>query len=379
MVPKPGLVVANHFASVRDPRSGNALQHQLLDILVIAICAVICGADSWVEIEQWGQAQQAWLKTFLELPHGIPAHDTFGRVFARLDPDQFRQCFLNWISAVSQLTPGQVVAIDGKKLRRSHDRRLGKEAIRMVSAWANTNRLVLGQVKVKRKSNEIKAIPELLRVLELKDCIVTIDAIGCQTGIVAAIADKQGDYLLAVKPNQGQLYQDLKDLFAGCQEVKYRQVPHGYARTVNKGHGRIEIRQCWTLSAPEFLDYLHRRASWQNLRTVVMVQAERQVNGKRSRQVRYYISSLENNPPLILRTVRDHWGIENGLHWVLDIAFREDESRVRKDHAPENFALLRHIALNLLKQDTTLKVGIKTKRFRAACDHDYLLQILSHG
>ncbi len=377
MSAQPRLIIANHFGSVKDPRTGNALQHQLLDILVIAICAVICGADTWVEVEQWGQAQQTWLETFLALPKGIPAHDTFGRVFAQLDPQQFGQCFLNWVQAVSKLTRGQVVAIDGKKVRRSHQRRLGKDAIRIVSAWATANRLVLGQVKMKNRSNEIKALPELLRVLELKDCIVTIDAIGCQTGIVATIAEKQGDYLLSVKDNQGQLHQDLKELFAGCQEVNFRQVPHGYIRTVNKGHRRIEIRQCWTLSAPEFLDYLRHRDHWQNLRTVVKTQAERQVNGKRSRHVRYYISSLENDPKLILRTVRDHWAIENGLHWVLDIAFREDHSRVRKDHAPENFAILRHIAVNLLKQETTLRVGIKTKRFRAACDHDYLLQVLS--
>ncbi len=379
MVAKPQLILATHFSALSDPRTGNALQHQLLDILVIAVCGVICGADSWVEIEQWGQAQQPWLETFLDLPNGIPSHDTFGRVFARLDPAQFRQCFLNWVSAVSTLTKGQVVAIDGKKLRRSHYRRLGKAAIWMVSAWATANRLVLGQVKVRNKSNEIKAIPELLQVLALKDCIVTIDAIGCQTKIAAKIVEKQGDYLLAVKNNQGQLYQDLKDLFAGCEEVNFRQVPYGYARTVNKGHGRIETRQCWVLSSPDYLDYLHRRAYWQNLRTVVKIQTERVVRGKRSRQVRYYISTLENDPKLILKVVRDHWQIENGLHWVLDIAFREDDSRVRKDHAPENFALVRHFALNLLKQETTLRVGIKAKRFRAACDRDYLLQVLSLG
>ncbi len=379
MSPEPRLIIDRHFASISDPRNGNATQHELIDILVIAVCAVISGADNWVEIELWGQAQQAWLETFLALPNGIPSHDTIGRVFARLDPAQFRECFLSWVSAISKLSQGQVVAIDGKKLRRSHNRRSGKDAIWMVSAWATANRLVLGQVKTKGKSNEIKAIPELLRVLELKDCIVTIDAIGCQTKIVAQIAEKQGDYVLSVKDNQGQLHQDLKDLFAGCQEVNYRQVPHGYTRTVNKGHGRIEIRQCWTLSAPEFLEYIRRRESWKNLRTVVMVQAEREVNGKRSRQVRYYISSLENNPKLILNAVRAHGGVENGLHWVLDIAFREDDSRVRKDHAPENFAILRHIAVNLLKQETTTRVGIKAKRFKAACDRNYLLQILSIG
>ncbi len=376
MLAKPRLIINAHFASLPDPRSGNATQHELLDIVTVTICAILCGADSWTEVEVWGQAKQAWLKTFLELPNGIPSHDTFGRVFAQLDPKEFQRCFLNWVRAVSKLTKGQVVAIDGKKLRRSHNRRLGTKALWMVSAWATANRLVLGQRKVKGKSNEIKAIPELLEVLELTDCLVTIDAIGCQTKIAAKIVEKKGDYLLAVKKNQGQLYQDVKELFAGCDEAKFRQVPHDYARTVNKGHGRIEIRQCWTLSTPDYLDYLRHGANWKNLRTVVKVLAEREVNGKRSRQVRYYITSVENNAKMILQAARDHWGVENGLHWVLDIAFREDECRIRKDHAPQNFAILRHIALNLLKQETTARVGIKAKRFKAACDTDYLLKVL---
>jgi predicted transposase YbfD/YdcC len=238
--------------------------------------------------------------------------------------------------AVSKLTHRQVVAIDGKPLRRSHNHTLGKNAIHMVSAWATANRLVLGQIKIKDKSNEIRAIPKLLRVLELTGCLVTIDAIGCQTKIAEAIVQQRGDYLLAVKENQGQLYQDLQDLFAGCEEVHFRQVPHGYARTVNKGHGRIEIRQCWTLSDPEFLDYLPRRHSWKNLRTVVRLRAERRIGMKRSMETRYYITSVENDAKLILRAARRHWGIENGLHWVLDIAFREDESRVRQGHAAED-------------------------------------------
>lgn len=379
MLEKPRLIINAHFASLPDPRTGNATQHELLDIVTITICALICGADSWTEVEVWGQAKHTWLKTFLELPNGIPSHDTFGRVFAQLDSKEFQRCFLNWVRAVSKLTKGQVVAIDGKKLRRSHNRRFGKKAIWMVSAWATANRLVLGQRKVKGKSNEITAIPELLEVLELTDCLVTIDAIGCQTKIAAKIVEKKGDYLLAVKKNQGQLYQDVKDLFAGCDEAKFRQVPHDYVRTVNKGHGRIEIRQCWTLSAPDYLDYLRHGTNWKNLQTVVKVLAEREVNGKRSRQIRYYITSVANSAKRILQATRDHWGIENGLHWVLDIAFREDESRVRKDQAPQNFAILRHLALNLLKQESTARVGIKAKRFKAACDTDYLLKVLSTG
>ena len=377
MSPKPHQTITKHFAGLQDPRLGNAKQHELLDILVIAICASICGADGWVEIELWGKANVSWLRTFLSLPNGIPSHDTFGRVFARLDPKQFRRCFVSWVRAISKLTHRQVVAVDGKRLRRSHDHRLGQNAIHMVSACATANRLVLGQVKTNDKSNEITAIPELLRLLELTGCIVTIDAIGCQTALADVIVQQGGDYLLAVKENQAQLYQDVRDLFAGCLEVNFRQVPHDYHRTVNKGHGRVEIRQCWTLADAEFLDYLAQHRTWKNLRTVVMIRSERRVGDATSLETRYYISSLESDARLALQAARGHWGIENGLHWVLDIAFREDESRVRQGHAPENLAVLRHMALNLLKQEHTAKVGIKAKRLKAAWDRDYLLQVLS--
>lgn len=377
MSPKLGQTITKHFASLQDPRIDRTKLHALEAILVIAICAIVCGADDWIAVEAWGKAKRKWLERFLELPNGIPSHDTFGRVFARLDPQQFQKCFLSWIRATAKRTHRQVVAIDGKKLRRSHDRTLGKGAIAMVSAWATANRLVLGQRKVKDKSNEITAIPQLLRLLELAGCIVTIDAMGCQTEIVETIVQQNADYLVAVKENQGQLYQDVQDLFAGCREVNFRDVPHDYHKTVNKGHGRIEIRECWTLSDPEFLDYLRQRGAWKNLQTLVMVRAERRIGHTSSQETRYYISSLENNAKLALRAARGHWGIENGLHWVLDIAFREDESRVRKDHGPENLAVLRHIALNLLKQEPTTKTGIKTKRLKAAWDEDYLLKVLS--
>ena len=374
---KSHQTITKHFAFLKDPRTGNATQHELQDILVIAICASICGADTWVDVETWGIAKEPWLRTFLELPNGIPSHDTFGRVFALLDPEEFRKGFLSWIRAIQKLTHHQVIALDGKKLRRSHDHRLGKKAIAMVSAWATTNHLVLGQVKVRSKSNEITAIPELLRWLEVSGCIVTVDAIGCQPKIAAKIVEKEADYVLAVKQNQGQLFEDLKDLFVGCLEENFRQVPHDYTKTIEKGHGRIELRECWTLADPEFLDYLRHRDAWPKLQAVAMVRAERRIGTKRSHETRYYITSVENNAKRILESVRAHWGIENALHWVLDIGFREDESRVRKDHAPENMAVLRHIALNLLKQEQTAKLGIKAKRLKAAWDHDYLLKVLS--
>ncbi len=377
MSPKAHQTIDKHFASLKDPRTGNAQQHELLDILVITICAVICGADGWTEVALWGQANETWLKTFLPLPHGIPSHDTFGRVFARLDPKAFRHCFLSWVRAISKLTHRRVVAVDGKTVRRSHDRTHGRAAIHMVSVWAAENRLVLGQAKVSDKSNEITAMPELLRLLALSGCIVTIDAMGCQTQIAKTIVQQGGDYLLAVKANQKRLYQDLQDLFHDADPTNRHDATHDYARTVDKGHGRVEIRECWTVSDPEVMAYLRARQPWPNLQTVAMLRAERRVSEQTSIEARFYISSLENDAGLVLQSARGHWGIENGLHWVLDVAFREDESRVRKDYAPENLAVVRHMALNLLRRETSLKVGVKAKRLRAAWDRDYLLKILS--
>lgn len=372
----PTARITDYFGNLPDPRIERRKQHRLLDIVAIAVCAVIAGADGWTEIEQFGRAKEQWFRTFLPLPNGIPSHDTFGRVFARLDPQAFQKSFLEWVQAVNALTQGQIVAVDGKTLRRSHDRTLGKGAIHMVSAWATANRLVLGQVKVADKSNEITALPELLRLLELSGCIVTIDALGCQTDIAETIVQQGGDYIIAAKQNQGRLYEDVKDLFAGYQSVAFQGIPHGYAKTVHKGHARIEIRECWTLGDFESLDYVRKQSVWKNLRSLVMVRAERRIGTKVSRETRYFIASLEPHPKLALRAVRQRWGIENQLHWVLDIAFREDESRVRKEHAPENFAVLRHMALNLLKQETTAQMGVHAKRLKAAWDENYLLKVL---
>ena len=374
MTEKPTGGLLDHFSGIEDPRADNS-QHLLVEIISIAICAAICGANNWVEVELFGQAKQDWFATFLELPNGIPSHDTFGRVFALIDAEQFQSCFLKWMQTASDLTEGQIVPIDGKKLRRSHDKANGKAAIHMVSAWATENRLVLGQIKVNDKSNEITAIPELLSLLELAGCIVTIDAMGCQTAIAAQIVEKDADYVLAVKDNQENLHQDIQELFAYAAETAFADCD--YAKTINKGHGRLEIRQCWTLSDEEYFAYLRNRSAWAGLQTIAMVKSERRSGDESTIETRYFISSLSGQAKLLLKAVRQHWGIENGLHWKLDIAFREDDSRVRKGNGAQNFAVVRHIALNLLNQEKTAKCGIQAKRLKAGWDEKYLLKVLN--
>jgi len=372
----PAATISEHFSNLDDPRESNR-RHLLSDIVVIAICAAICGADSWVDVELFGKSKYQWLKQFLKLPHGIPSHDTFGRVFALLDAEQFQACFVEWVSAISDVFQGQVVAVDGKTLRRSHDKAIGKQAIQMVSAWAAENRLVLGQMKVDDHSNEITAIPELLALLEVSGCIVTIDAIGCQKKIARAIVNRDADYVLALKENQGHLHETFQDLFQYPDEMAAIECDHH--KTVGKGHGRIEVRECWATSDPDYLSYINEQLSeWPGLSSLAMVKSQRTVIGEETTiKYRYFISSLASDAQLILHAVRTHWGIENKVHWILDIAFREDDCRVRKGNGAENFAVLRHLALNLLKHEQSLKCGIKAKRKKAGWDHDYLLKVLA--
>jgi predicted transposase YbfD/YdcC len=343
--------------------------------LVIAICATICGAEGWEDIELFGEAKEDWLNRYLELPHGIPSDDTYRRVFAALDTEQFQNCFMDWIEAVEGLTEGQVIPADGKTLRRSHDRSQGKKALQMVSAWASANGVVLGQMKVDDESNEITAIPELLNTLEIAGCIVTLDAIHCQTETVKTIVEKGADYVLPVKENQPRLLEAIQGLFDDPAEMRW--VECDYHKTVNKGHGRLEIRECWSTSDTDYLRHIATLAEWRGLQSIAMVQAERRLGDETTVTRRYFISSLQSDAEQLLHAVRTHWGIENKVHWVLDIAFREDDCRIRKGNGAENFAVLRHIALNLLRRETSAKCSLKGKRKKAAWDEQYLLKVLA--
>lgn len=366
-----------HFGNIEDPRRTYLNDHPLINIITIALCAVIAGAEGWSDVEMFGQQKEKWLSRFLDLKKGIPSHDTFGRVFARLDPEQFQRSFLSWVQAVFAVTGGQVIAVDGKELRRSHDKGLGKRAIRMISAWATANRIVLGQQKVAKRSSEITTIPKLLKLLDISGCIVTIDAIGTQTKIAAQIIKQDADYLLPVKENQTHLLQDIALFFELAEKDGFAKVGHTYHRTVDNNHGRLEIRECWAIDGADNLDFLRGAAEWPGLRTIVKIRSERRLKQKTEVKIRYFITSLANDARQILAAKRAHWGIENSLHWVLDVAFREDDSRVRQGNADQNLAILRQIALNLLKQERTAKGGIKAKRLQAGWNEDYLIKVLS--
>ena len=361
-----------YFAALKDPRVERNREHLLEEILLVAIAAVLSGAESWNDMEEYGKAKKAWLKTFLQMPGGIPSHDTFNRVFAALNSDELEKGFVAWVSAVARLTAGEGVAIDGKTLCGT--RQPGQKAmVHMVSAWASTNNLVLGQRKADDKSNEITAIPKLLEALELSGTIVAIDAMGCQKTIAEKIAAKNADYVLAVKDNQGHLLEEIKDSFRML-------AADAVAEQIDCGHGRVEQRRCAVI-ADTSTSLLEQADQWPSLRGLVRIEAERyhKVSGKIEREIRYYITSLKPDATRLNAAIRQHWGIENKLHWALDVSCGEDRSRKRAGNAAQNFSLLNRIALNLLKQETSLKRGIKEKRLKAAWDHACLLKLLGTG
>lgn len=363
-----------HFDNIEDPRRQAGLRYPLIEILFIAICAIIAGADDWVAIERFGQAKFSWFQKYLRLKHGIPSHDTFGDVFGVLDPEQFAEAFLSWMQMIATISG--VIALDGKTIRHSFDTALGKSAIHMVSAWSSVNRLVLGQVKVDDKSNEITALPKLLRLLVIKGCLVTIDAMGCQTEIAEQIIDQGGDYLLAVKKNQKYLYEDIKHLFKHATAENFERARFDEARTVDKRHGRLDIRHCQLISDPEWLDYLRANHNWKKLNCVVRIWTERRIGRKKTRESRYYICSRQATAADLLAATRHHWGIENNVHWILDVVFNEDASRVRVGHAQQNLATMRRIAINMLNQEQSRKDSLKGKRQLAGWDESFLERIV---
>jgi predicted transposase YbfD/YdcC len=379
----PKLSLIEHFEQLPDPRVERTKHHELIDILVIGVCTLLCGGEGFNDMEDFGKAKQDWFKSFLHLPNGIPSHDTFNRVFAALEPKEFLECFLRWTQSLREAVAQEIVALDGKALRRALN---SDQSVKyVVSAWAESNGLVLGQWKVADKSNEITAVPELLRVLELSGCIVTVDAMGCQKKITREIIESDADYVLALKGNQQTVHQEVKSFLDEAVIERSKRLPAGAKRskaaatlafheTVEKDHGRIETRR-YHQSAE--LGWFADRADWEGLRSVGMVEAIREVRGKQTLERRYYLSSLPLDAPGFARAVRGHWGVENKLHWVLDVQMREDQSRARAGNAAENLATLRRLALNLLKRDKTKRRGIKGKQLNASWDHAYLTRLLA--
>jgi predicted transposase YbfD/YdcC len=372
MPKKKSAKIQDHFAELTDPRV-RKVTYPLINVVVIAVCAVICGADDFVAIAEFGRKKREWLARFLDLEKGIPSHDRFNAILGAIKPAEFEKCLLSWITALHEITAGQVIAIDGKTLRRSFDTASSKTAIHMVSAWATANHISLGQVVVDTKSNEITAIPKLLEILALSKSLVTIDAMGCQTTIARDIVEAGGDYVLAVKGNQPTLHQGIVDFFDDHWKDDFaRTKVHRYV-TAEKGHGREEIRSYFLCPVPQDLP---DRSRWAELRAIGMAMSNTQRGGKDCTEIRYYILSKYLSGRRFAGAVRDHWSIENRLHWQLDVTFQEDQCRLRKGHADTNFSILRRTALSLLKNNSTLKVGIKNKRLTAAWDETYLEEVL---
>ncbi|MCA9647342.1 MAG: ISAs1 family transposase [Myxococcales bacterium] len=357
---------------VPDPRIDRNKRHDLGEMLFVAVCAVLSGAQGWSDIVEFAHAKEAWLRKFVRLENGVPVDDTFARVLSRVKPQALNEAFLVWVRALVSDASGRFVAIDGKTVRRSYDRRRERGPLHLVSAWATQHGFALGQVRTQEKSNEITAIPQLLHQLELAGAVVTLDAMGCQREVAAQIRAEKGDYVLAVKANQGALHEALEDFFATAEAADYAGVEHTYYEETDAGHGRVERRRCW---ASERLSTLPEPERWAGLRSIALVCSERHCGETVSTERRLFISSLPAKADAISRAVRAHWHIENGLHWVLDVTFREDESRIRRGYGAENFSVLRHLALNLLKREPTA-ISMRKKRIRAGFSDEFREQVI---
>ena len=367
------ISIIDHFSAIQDPRQQSKIAYELLDVLFLCIVAMVCGAEAWHDIELVGKARLSWFQSKGFLLTGVPISDTIARIISCLNPDEFRSCFIQWMASASSATQGQIVPIDGKRLRGSYDNKKGNSAIHMVSAFAAENGVVLGQIKTEEKSNEITAIPALLDLLDIKGCIVTIDAMGCQVDIAAKIIDKKADYVLAVKDNQKNLSDEIIDFFDCAKQHDFKGVSHDYFEEINKGHGRVETRKYWI---SDCLDTMDNPKKWAGIKAIGMVESERYIKGITTIDRRYYIATLEENAVNFAHAIRSHWGIENKLHWVLDVTFKEDSSRVRKDNGAENLSIVRHITLNIFRQDKTSKESIKGRRYMAALDSNFADKVL---
>ncbi len=364
-----------YFSVLPDPRTDRTKKHLLTDILFISVCTIICGGEGFTDMEAFGEAKEEWLRKYLELPYGIPSHDTFRRVFSILDPRAFGECFTRWSQALHDATGGEVIALDGKTIRHSFDTASGQPALHMVSAWASENGLALGQVKVDEKSNEITAVPKLLEMIDVKGRIITTDAMGCQKDIARRIVEKKGDYVFCLKGNQESLHNDVKFFFDEAKAANFKDVEYRYFETVEKDHGRIEIRRCWVVEE-DAIKWLEKGDQWPGLASIAAIEAERKIRGKTTAETRYFISSLTGSAEKLAGAARSHWAIENSLHYVLDVTLNEDKSRIRKDNAPENLAILRRIALNIVKREQTHKASVRRRVKKAGWDNSYLEQVL---
>lgn len=371
--------IATHFGELVDPRQDRGKNHVLMEIIIMAVVAVIGGANDWVHVELFCRAKEAWLRSELKLtlPQGVPSHDTFGRVFSLLAPETFQRCFVHWVRAMAELKLGEVVSLDGKALRRSHDRLHGKAAVMMVNAWASEAGLALGPRDVPEDTNEISVVPELLQQLVLTGCIVTMDAAHCQTGNTRIVVEQGGDYVLALKANQARLYAEVEQAFEAEQRRNFHEVRHETLDTREKNHGRIETRRHTLLTDAHYLDYFNRDGQWCGLASVGRIERTRELDGRVEHETHYYITSLKEDVKRFAHAARTHWHVENKLHWVLDVVFREDDSRARLGRVSENFALIRQMALNLLKREDTPKLSLTSKRLKAGWDTDFLLKVVT--